>query len=61
LPSDENGEDEGKKIHSLSSALNKDGFYKIVGSYQFDLMSIQLASMTTYRQILRLRIKGLKK
>ena len=54
-------EELGKKITALSGALNKDGFSKIVGDYQFELLNLQHGAMITYRRVLIMRIKDLQK
>jgi hypothetical protein len=54
-------EELGKKIVGLSGALNKDGFSKIVGDYQFELLSLQHSLMVGYRRVLIMRINDLKK
>lgn len=49
-----------EKLNALNTALNKDGFDKVVGDYQFDLLTAQRSVMASYRTILRLIIKDLK-
>jgi hypothetical protein len=53
-------EELGKKITALNQAINKDGFNKIVGDYQFDLLCLQHSCMTSYRRVLTMRIQDLK-
>lgn len=54
-------EELGQKIVALSTALNKDGFSKIVGDYQFELLALQHSCMVSYRRVLIMRINDLKK
>lgn len=51
----------GEKIVGLNKALNSDGFAEKVGNYQFELLSLQHSTMITYRRVLSMRIKDLKK
>jgi len=51
----------GERIARLNEALNKDGFAKKVGDYQFELLSLQHSLMIAYRRILNIRIQDLKK
>ena len=50
----------GEKTTLLARALNKDGVFDIVGKTQYELMTIQHASMCAYRLTLNARINDLK-
>jgi hypothetical protein len=51
----------GEKITGLNKGLNSDGFAAKVGDYQFELLSLQHGVMISYKRILNMRIKDLKK
>jgi hypothetical protein len=51
----------GEKIGGLNNAFNSYGFAEKVGEYQFDLLSMQHSAMLSYRKVLIMRIKDLKK
>lgn len=53
-------EELGTKLVALSTALESPGFSERVGKTQFDLLNLQRSAMSTYRQILRIRISDLK-
>lgn len=50
----------GEKITALNKGLSSDGFAEKVGDYQFELLNLQLSTMTAYRRVLTMRIKDLK-
>jgi hypothetical protein len=49
-----------QKLDALKKALESDGLAEKVSDYQFELLGLQLSTMTAYRRILIMRIKDLE-